>query len=106
MDLAIDIIRWIHVALGIVGLIVYWIPIFATKGGKLHVRFGRYFVWCAYGVAATALVICVVRLVDPPEAVPRAVHAFLGISKKLVKVRKTRKKLRKIEKALKKPFQG
>ena len=55
MDLAIDIIRWIHVALGIVGLIVYWIPIFATKGGKLHVRFGRYFVWCAYGVAATAV---------------------------------------------------
>jgi hypothetical protein len=61
-----------------VGLFVYWIPSFAVKGGKVHVRFGRYFVWCAYGLIVTALVICTARLLDPPEAIPRAVHIFLG----------------------------
>jgi hypothetical protein len=64
--------------LGGVGLLVYWIPIFAAKGGKVHVRFGRYFVWCAYGVSATALVISALRFIEPLESVPRAVHIFLA----------------------------
>jgi hypothetical protein len=78
LDLAIDILLWLHVALGAVGLVLYWIPIFAVKGGRVHVRFGRYFVWCAYGLIVTALLLCVIRLFDPPESVPRAVHIFLG----------------------------
>ena len=73
-----DIIRWAHIVLGGVGLVVYWVPIFAVKGGRVHVRFGRWFVRCAYGVVATALVISVVRLMFPREDVQTAVHVFLA----------------------------
>lgn len=63
-----------HVAAGFIGLVAFWFPAFAQKGGPLHVRMGRLFEYCAYFVAATALVIALLTLASPfgthPEARP------------------------------------
>ena len=58
--------RFIHVAFGAVGLVAFWVPVFARKGAKLHVSAGKVFVWCAYvvlGAAALALLFRTVGLV-------------------------------------------
>jgi hypothetical protein len=50
--------RYIHVFFGALGLVAFWVPVFARKGATNHVRFGKIFVWSAYivlGAAAIAL---------------------------------------------------
>ncbi len=44
-----------HVAAGFVGLIAFWIPVFARKGGRTHVRAGRVYARCAYVVTLSAI---------------------------------------------------
>lgn len=46
----------IHVAAGFVGLIAFWIPVLARKGGRAHVRAGRVYAWCAYVVTLSAII--------------------------------------------------
>ena len=58
MELLREILRWVHVVLGFTGLIAFWFPVFARKGGALHRRVGKVFVWCGYGVTGSALVAC------------------------------------------------
>jgi hypothetical protein len=48
-------VRYVHIALGFLGLAAFWFPIFARKGGRLHVAAGRVFVWCAYVVTVSAV---------------------------------------------------
>ncbi len=84
-----------HVAFGFVGLAAFWVPLFSTKGGSLHVKAGTVFKIAAYVVAATAFTIAVMTLIAPwgthPEDRPanpadlpgvmaqlRAVEAFLA----------------------------
>lgn len=55
----------VHVAVGLAGLALFWVPLFARKGGALHVRSGRWFALCAYIVASSGLVASVWGLVDP-----------------------------------------
>jgi hypothetical protein len=57
--------RWSHVIAGFIGLVLFWIPVFAKKGGRLHIRAGRAFVWCAYWVSITGLVASIWALCDP-----------------------------------------
>jgi hypothetical protein len=58
------IVRW-HAAVSFVGLVAFWIPVFARKGGRTHISFGRVFVLCAYvGVALAGLSITY-RLIKP-----------------------------------------
>ncbi len=84
-----------HVAAGFIGLVAFWVPVFAPKGGAVHVRAGKVFLYCAYVVAGTALTIALLTLASPfgthPEARPddparmgaalaqlRFLEAFLG----------------------------
>lgn len=84
-----------HVAAGFIGLVAFWFPVFAPKGGTVHVRAGKVFLTCAYVVAGTALTIALLTLASPfgthPEARPddparmgaalaqlRFLEAFLG----------------------------
>jgi hypothetical protein len=84
-----------HVAAGFIGLVAFWIPVFAPKGGRVHTRAGTVFMICAYVVAGTALTIALLTLASPfgthPEARPedparigaalaqlRFLEAFLG----------------------------
>jgi hypothetical protein len=85
----------LHVAAGFMGLVAFWIPVFAPKGGRVHIRAGTVFMICAYVVAGTALAIALLTLASPfgthPEARPddparigaaltqlRFLEAFLG----------------------------
>lgn len=54
--------RLIHVVFGAVGLIAFWFPIFAKKGGRLHRQAGTVFKWCAYIVLAAAAVALAIRV--------------------------------------------
>lgn len=85
----------VHVAFGFLGLVAFWVPVFAEKGGRVHVRAGRVFLTSAYVVAGTAFAIALLTVVSPfgthPEARPadpadlpavlaelRVIEAFLG----------------------------
>lgn len=49
-------LRWAHIAAGSIALIVFWIPIFARKGGRNHVRAGWIYVALMSVVVLTAFV--------------------------------------------------
>lgn len=59
----LDSLVRIHIVAGFVGLAAFWIPVFARKGGRAHVRAGRIYTWCAYVVAVTALIVAGGRIV-------------------------------------------
>jgi hypothetical protein len=47
-------IRWTHIAFGSIALTLFWIPVAAGKGGRLHVRIGWAYVACMSVVVLTA----------------------------------------------------
>ena len=47
-------LRWLHIAAGAVALVLFWIPVIARKGGKLHIRIGWAYVVCMSCVVVTA----------------------------------------------------
>ena len=58
-------LRRSHIVVGIVGVVVFWVPVFARKGGRLHILAGRIFEWTGYYVASTALLTCARYLLTP-----------------------------------------
>ena len=86
MTLLFDVLILVHVATGFVGLVAFWIPVFARKGGRTHVRAGRIYVYCAYVVTLSAVTaaagriisyqIAGIRLADDPELY--GISLFLG----------------------------
>ena len=64
MDQLGEVFRFVHVAFGAIGLIAFWIPIFARKGAANHVRAGKVFVWSAYVVLAAAALALLMRTFD------------------------------------------
>lgn len=59
------LLRRSHIFVGMLGLVAFWIPIAAKKGGRLHILSGRLFEWCGYYVASTALFTCARYLLTP-----------------------------------------
>ena len=55
LSLAMSALILAHVATGFVGLAAFWIPLFARKGGRVHVQAGRVFTYCAYVVTLSAV---------------------------------------------------
>ncbi len=55
VNLAMNALVLAHVATGFVGLAAFWIPVFARKGGRVHVRAGRVYTCCAYVVTLSAV---------------------------------------------------
>jgi hypothetical protein len=47
-------LRWIHIAAGTIAVIVFWIPVAASKGSRLHVRIGWVYAGCMAVVVFTA----------------------------------------------------
>lgn len=84
--LLFDTLILIHVATGFVGLVAFWVPVFARKGGRTHVRAGRVYVYCAYVVTLSAVTASAgrivsyqvqgIRLADQPDLY--GVSLFLG----------------------------
>lgn len=54
-----------HVTFGAASLVLFWIPVIARKGGRVHVRAGFWYARCMYLVASTALLLCCVVAIDP-----------------------------------------
>jgi len=55
MESLFDSLRWGHIVVGSAGLVAFWIPLFAKKGGRLHIRGGKVFEYAAYFVTGTAI---------------------------------------------------
>ena len=86
VTLLFDILIVAHVATGFVGLVAFWVPVFARKGGRTHVRAGRVYVYCAYVVTLSAVTASAgrivsyrvqgIRLADQPDLY--GISLFLG----------------------------
>ena len=55
----------VHIAVGAVVLVLFWVPAFAKKGSPLHVNVGKVYVASMYVVVATAFVASLIVLADP-----------------------------------------
>lgn len=64
-------LRYSHIVLGFLGLVLFWVPVFARKGGRLHIRTGQIFAGLAYIVAGTAIISSLWAVVHPAS--------FLGV---------------------------
>ena len=60
----LDALLLVHVVAGFIGLAAFWIPVFARKGGRAHVRAGRVYASCAYVVTLSAVTAAVGRIVS------------------------------------------
>src|SRR5690554_284817 len=73
----------LHVVLGALALILFWIPILARKGGPTHVRYGKIYVWLMYIMAVSGVVMSVMVLVNPgyfkPNASLTVVYQFYSL---------------------------
>jgi hypothetical protein len=58
-------LRAAHIIPGFLGLAAFWVPMFAKKGGRIHIFFGWIFVACAATVIVSALTSCAWGLIDP-----------------------------------------
>ena len=74
MDILFVWARWLHIVCGFAALLVFWIPIAARKGGKLHNRVGWAYVAAMGIVSVTALFMGVYRIAwnagPDPDAIP------------------------------------
>ncbi|MEN7342650.1 MAG: hypothetical protein AAAFM81_06875 [Pseudomonadota bacterium] len=55
----------LHIAIGAVALLVFWLPILTRKGSPLHRKAGRVFVICMTTVAISAMAMSLMVLIDP-----------------------------------------
>ena len=59
-----------HIAVGSVGLLSFWVPVVAQKGGSNHVKWGRVFTWSMLIVGTLAIGISTCTLLAPAETHP------------------------------------
>ena len=64
VHLLFELLILAHVATAFVGLAAFWTPVFVRKGGRVHVRAGRIFTYCAYVVTLSAVTASAGRLVS------------------------------------------
>ena len=64
VHLLFELLILAHVATAFVGLAVFWTPVFARKGGRIHVGAGRIFTYCAYVVTLSAVTASAGRLIS------------------------------------------
>lgn len=62
MDLLFRTILVIHICSGFTSLGLFFIPMFARKGGKLHNRVGRWYTYGMWGVIISAIVLSGLRM--------------------------------------------
>lgn len=65
MPLAFKILVILHIITGAIGLLAFWIPVIAKKGGYTHRRWGRIFVNMMLATGIIAMGISVCTLLDP-----------------------------------------
>ena len=58
-----DILRLVHIAIGFIGLAVFWVPIVVKKGASLHIAAGKIYTWAVYFVAGSAVTNAVILMI-------------------------------------------
>lgn len=56
---------YLHIALGAVALLLYWLPVIARKGSKLHINAGKAFYYTMLVVSSSGIVMSLMGLYDP-----------------------------------------
>ncbi|SEQ41221.1 hypothetical protein [Neolewinella agarilytica] len=74
MDILIKALLITHVSAGFTSLGLFFIPMFARKGSKLHNTVGRWYTYGMWGVVITAVLLCVLRFAQGEQVVA----LFLG----------------------------
>ncbi len=54
----------IHIPVGAIALILFWIPVGVKKGSPVHKRVGWYYVYAMWIVLATAFLMCICNLIE------------------------------------------
>lgn len=62
MDQLKSIILFIHIIAGSVSLIVFWIPVLVKKGGDIHIKVGKVYVFLMWIVVITAILLSIINL--------------------------------------------
>lgn len=68
--MVIELFHWLvlcHIVSGAIGLVAFWVPIAARKGGTLHARIGRVFTYCMLITGFLAIGISTTTLIAPLE---------------------------------------
>jgi uncharacterized membrane protein len=76
MALLYSVVLTLHIAAGAVALLVFWIPLVAKKGGRLHRRVGWVYVGAASTIAVTGVVVCG-RLINDSNPLRHRAGVFL-----------------------------
>ena len=56
---------YLHIVLGAIALVIYWVPVAVRKGSALHIRVGKVFYYLMLAVAGSGIVLCSLALFDP-----------------------------------------
>ena len=56
---------YLHIALGAIALLLFWLPIIARKGGKLHISAGKAFYLLMLIVSGSGIIMSLLGLADP-----------------------------------------
>ncbi|NMH66240.1 hypothetical protein [Shewanella salipaludis] len=65
MNAIFTLSQTLHIGAGAFALVLFWLPAFLRKGSANHSRFGRYYVYAMYCVAATGCIMATLGLLDP-----------------------------------------
>ncbi|AUJ69237.1 MULTISPECIES: hypothetical protein [unclassified Pseudoalteromonas] len=56
---------YLHIIIGAIALIVFWVPVVTVKGSPQHRLWGKIFTWCMWLVSVSGIVMCLIVIYDP-----------------------------------------
>lgn len=65
MSLIYQTLLVVHIAIGFLSLVLFWIPVVAKKGSALHIRTGHWYAKAMYLVGFSALILALMLMTDP-----------------------------------------
>lgn len=60
-----QLLFYLHVSCGSVGLIVFWLPMLSKKGSRFHKSFGKVFTYGMFAVSISGIIMSLMVLIDP-----------------------------------------
>ncbi len=65
MSFTYQALLFIHIAVGFLSLVLFWIPVAVKKGSALHIRAGHWYAKAMYAVGFSAFVLALMLMIDP-----------------------------------------
>ncbi|MEM7160934.1 MAG: hypothetical protein AAF487_00710 [Bacteroidota bacterium] len=63
MEWIIKILLGIHITAGFTSIVIFWIPMLSRKGGKLHIKSGKLYVWAMWVVVCSAALLSIKNII-------------------------------------------